>query len=152
MNINRHVQWEFDVNKSIRTVRNLMYMIDCGEPVNLNTFDLQPSRCRSRGLLLQLATSNDTHTHKHIHTYSAGFHWKRDRHDLTKHNTHKTQISTPRRNSNPQSQQTSGRRPTQPPRSAAGRGLIEVSTVNKKMKRQMWVRMYREQHGLEYRG
>jgi len=128
-------------------------MTDCGEPVNLSTFDLPPSHCRCRGLLLDLVTSmTNTHTHTHIHTYSAGFHWKRDRPDLTIHNTSKRQISTPRRNSNPQSQQTSGRRPTQPPGSAAGRGLIEVSTVNKQMKRQVWVRRDREHRGLEYRG
>jgi hypothetical protein len=44
-------------------------MTVCWEPVNVSSFDLLPSRCRSGGLLLQLVTPNDTHTHTHTHSH-----------------------------------------------------------------------------------
>ena len=68
-----------------------------------------------------------THTHTHTHIYSIEFLWKMDRPvaetstDKTPH-THKIQTSMPRRDSNPQSLQVSGRRHTlktpRPPGSA----------------------------------
>ena len=72
-----------------------------------------------QGLLIDEASRLHTHTHTHTHTYTPHFgrnpldEWSIRRRDLylTTHNTHKTQ-PCPRRDSNLQSQQASGRRPT----------------------------------------
>ena len=61
---------------------------------------------------LQRATAVPDHTR---HTHSVGILWTRDQPDAEtstwQHNNHKGQILIPRRVSNPQSHQTSGRRP-----------------------------------------
>ena len=85
-------------------------------------------RCRCRGLLLHLITLSDTHTHTHTHTHtqtqtdthtkhSVGFPWKSDQPEAetsirTAHNIHKKKISMSLRDSEPQSLQANGRRPT----------------------------------------
>ena len=75
--------------------------------------------CRCKGLLLHLETVSDTHTHTqtHTHTHTVGLLWTSDQPVVDtstwQHTTLTTERHTfPRRNSNPQSQQASGRRPT----------------------------------------
>jgi hypothetical protein len=91
------------------------------------------SRCR--GLLLHLTTLNHTHTHIHTHTHthththhSVGLLWTEDESTAEtstwQHRTLRTEKPPcPRQDSNPQSQQASGRRPTywtaRPPGSAS---------------------------------
>jgi len=58
-----------------------------------------------------------THTHTHTHTHTGGFPWMRDQPDAETSTWQNTTLTSDkrlclRRNSNPQSQQTSGRRPT----------------------------------------
>ena len=77
-------------------------------PFSLPLSDL-PTPWRCRGLLSHLITMT--------HTHSVGLLWMRDRpvaeNTTWQHTTYRRdQHPLPRRNSNPQSQQTSGRRPT----------------------------------------
>jgi len=63
---------------------------------------------------LQLITLKNTYTHTHTHTCNKTPLDERSARSrdlyLTKHNTHKRQLSMARRDSKPQSQQSSGRK------------------------------------------
>jgi len=74
-----------------------------------------PTRCMCSGLLLYLITHNDTHTH--TYTHSVGLLWTSDQPDAETSTWQHTTLTTDRhqccrRDSNPQCQQVSCRRPT----------------------------------------
>jgi len=89
---------------------------------------LLPTHCRRRGWLLHLITLNDTHTHTHTHTsgtlpQTVELLWTMDRPFAETFAWQHTTITRsrhpcPRQDSNPQSQQASGRKTT-PPGSAS---------------------------------
>ena len=75
---------------------------------------LLPTHCRCRVLVLHLIVLNGAHTHT---PHSVGLSWTKDRPVAETSTRHRTTFTRerrawPRRNSNPQSQNANGRRPT----------------------------------------
>jgi len=90
--------------------QNLLSLLFVSFLVGLRTYQ-HPSTypCRCRGLLLHLITHSDIHSVRLL--------WTRDRpvaetSTYKTHNISRNDIDAPRRDSNPQSRQASGRRPT----------------------------------------
>jgi hypothetical protein len=107
--VNNPSSFYFMVNCLIKHKEKLTYLS------SFLVTPLLPTHCRCIGLFLHLMTFGDTHTH--THTYSVRLLWTKDRafagtstwqHTIFTRDRH----PCPWRDSNPQYQQASGRRPT----------------------------------------